>query len=172
MKNFIQKFGLISICIILGVNLVALAVFGSGEESYANGEIVGYSTILVVELLILVAIAQFKKKENGVISFGQAFKLGTGIAALGGLAFAAYNVVYVLYIDSLFNEKYFAYQEGLDINAADFAEKYAAFAAEQGFFLSVPFQTLLMFLTVFLIGLIISVIGGLVFQSKGKVSAA
>ncbi len=172
MKTFIQKFGLISVAIIFGVNLISLAIFGTGESSYGIGELIGYSTIIIAELMILVAIGQYKKQNDGVISFGQAFKLGLGIATLGGLAFAIYNVIYVLVIDPLFNERYFAYQNDLDMNAADFAEQYAAFAAEQGFFLSIPFQTFLMFMTVFLIGLIISVIGGLVFQSKGKVTAA
>lgn len=171
MKTLIQKFGLISVAIIFGVNLISLAIFGTGEEAYGTGELIGYSTIIIAELMILVAIGQHKKENGGRISFGQAFRLGIGIASLGGLAFAIYNVVYVLYIDPLFNERYFAYQNGLDMAAADFADKYAAFAAEQGFFLSIPFQTLLMFLTVFLIGLIISVVGGLIFQSKGKVSA-
>jgi len=171
MKTFIQKFGLISIAIIFGVNLISLAIFGTGEASFGIGEIIGYSTILIAELMILVAMAQYKKQLGGVISFGQCFKLGLGIATLGGIAFGIYNMVYVMWIDPLFNQRYFAYQEGLDMNAEDFAAKYAAFAAEQGFFLSIAFQTFLMFMTVFLVGLIISVIGGLIFQSKEKVAA-
>lgn len=172
MKAFIQKFGIISVAIIFGVNLISIAILGVGGESYGMGEIIGYATILVAELLILVAIAQYKKQQGGVITFGQAFKLGIGIAALGGLAFGLYNVIYILWIDPLFNERYFAYSMNLDMNAPDFADQYAAFAAEQGFFLSISFQTFLMFMTVFLIGLVISVIGGLVFQSKGKVTTA
>lgn len=172
MKTFIQKFGIISVAIIFGVNLISIGVYGVGEESYGIGEVIGYSTILVAELMILLAIAQYKKDQGGVISFGQAFKLGLGIACLGGLAFGIYNAIYILWIDPLFNERYFAYQQGLDMNAVDFGEQYAAFAAEQGFFLSIPFQSFLMFMTVFLIGLVISVIGGLVFQSKRKVASA
>lgn len=171
MKALIQKFGTISVAIIFGVNLLTLAFIGTDGETFGVGEVIGYATILIAELFILAAIAQYKKQNGGMISFGQSLKLGMGIAALGGFAFGIYNAIYVLWIDPLFNERYFAYSMNLDLDSPGFAEQYAAFVAEQGIFLSVPFQSFLMFMTVFLIGFVISVIGALAFQSKGKVTS-
>lgn len=168
MKKIIQKFGLISSALIVGIPLLTIPIMGTGPESFATGEIVGYATILVAELLILFAMYAYKKEQAGVLSFGEGLKLGSGIAALGGLAFGVYNVVYVLVIDPQFNEKYFAYSMGLDLNSPEFQQQFDAFMADQGFMISVPGQFLLMFLTVFLIGFIISVVGALVFQSKAK----
>ncbi|RKQ51665.1 uncharacterized protein DUF4199 [Roseivirga pacifica] len=168
MKKIIQKYGVISSALVVGIPLLTIPIMGTGPESFAAGEVVGYSTILVAELLILLALYSYKKEQNGLLTFGESMKLGTSIAALGGLAFGLYNVVYVLIIDPKFNEKYFAYSMGLDVNSPTFKQQFDVFMADQGFMMSVPGQFLLMFLTVFLIGFIITIVGGLIFQSKGK----
>ena len=65
-----------------------------------------------------------------------------------------------------FNEQYFAYAEGLEIGTPEFETKFAAMMESNGFMFSVLGGTILMFVTVFLIGFIISVISALMLQRK------
>lgn len=173
MKNLIIKFGLISSALIVGIPLLSIPILGIGPDSYGMGEIIGYSTIVVGMLLIVAAQYSYKKNENdGVLSFGEGFKMGVSIAAMGGMAFGIYNTIYVLFIEPDFNEKYFSYQTGLAMDSPEFQQQYADLVANGGFMYTLPGQFLLMFLTVFLIGFVISIVGALVLQSKQKVAGA
>ncbi len=117
-------------------------------------------------LLIIVAQINYRKEQDGRLSFGQGFKIGLGISTIGGLAFALYNTVYVLFIDPEFNEKYFAYSMGLQRGSADFQQQYAEALSGNNFMYSLEGQALLMFLTVFLIGFVVSIAGGLILQKN------
>lgn len=173
MKRLITKYGLISSALIVGIPLLTIPIIGIGPDTYSIGEVIGYSTIAVAMLLILVAQYSFKKNENdGVMSFGEGFKMGLSISAIGGLAFGIYNVIYVLFIEPDFFKQYFAYMENISVDAVDFEARYSAYAESLGFWYTMPGQFLLMFLTVFLIGFVVSIIGALIFQSKTKMAQA
>lgn len=169
MKKLIIKFGLIGASLIVGVPLLSIAIVGLGPDSFAVGELIGYSTIVIAMLLIIVAQLNYRKEQGGQLSFGDAFKIGLGISTIGGLAFGLYNTVYVLFIDPEFNEKYFAYSMGLERGTPAFQQQYAEALSGNNFMFSIEGQALLMFLTVFLIGFVISIIGGLILQRKGVI---
>lgn len=173
MKRLVLKYGLIGAALLVGIQLLAIPFIGLGPDTYAIGEVIGYSSILVAMLLILIAQYTYKKNENeGVMSFGEGFKLGTMIATIGGLAFGFYNLIYVLFIEPDFLMQYFSYIENVALDAADFEARYQAYVDSQGFWATIGGQSLLMFLTVFLIGFVISIIGALIFQSKAKMAQA
>lgn len=172
MKKLIIKFGLIGAALVVGIPLLSIAFTGTGTDSFAVGEIIGYSTIVIAMLLIIVAQVSYRKEQDGLLSFGDAFKIGLGISAIGGLAFGLYNTVYVLIIDPDFNEKYFAYSMGLERGTPEFEQQFAALMSEGSFMYSVGGQALLMFLTVFLIGFVVSIIGGLILQRKQNFKTA
>ena len=156
----------------VGIPLLSIAFVGLGPDGYAIGELIGYSTIVIAMLLIIVAQVNYRKEQDGQLSFGEAFKIGIGISTIGGLAFGLYNTVYVLWIDPEFNEKYFAYSMGLERGTADFQQQYAAAMSGSNFMYSIGGQALLMFLTVFLIGFVVSIIGGLMLQRKQNLKTA
>ena len=172
MKKLIIKYGLIGAALVVGIPLLSTAITGTGPEGFEVGEIIGYSTIIIAMLLIIVAQVSYRKEHDGLLSFGDAFKIGLGISAIGGLAFGLYNTVYVLIIDPEFNEKYFAYTMGLERGTPEFEQQFSALMNEGSFMYSVGGQALLMFLTVFLIGLVVSIIGGLILQRKGTLKTA
>ena len=166
MKKLIIKFGLIGGLLMVGFGFVSVALVGTAEGGYALGEIIGYASILVAMLLIIVAQLNYRKEQGGLLSFSEAFKIGLGISSIGGLAFGLYNAVYVLWIDPDFMRNYFAYTENIQITDPSFEAKYQVYPDSYGFFASTFGQSLLMFLTVFLIGFVISIIGGLFLQRK------
>lgn len=172
MKKLIIKFGLIGAALVVGIPLLSIAFIGTGADSLALGEIIGYSTMVIAMLMILIVQANYRKEQEGLLSFGDAFKIGLGISAIGGLAFGLYNTVYVLWIDPEFNEKYFAYSMGLDRGTPSFQQQYAEAMSGSNFMYSISGQAILMYLTVFLIGFVVSIIGGLILQRKQKLKTA
>lgn len=108
-----------------------------------------------------------------MISFGESMKIGLVISAMGGIAWGLYNFIFVTWIMPDFNQQYFAYAEGLEIGTPDFEVKFEALMnGSESFMYTHLGGTILMFFTVLLIGLVISLISSLVLQSKSKMESA
>ncbi|WP_420387743.1 DUF4199 domain-containing protein [Roseivirga sp.] len=172
MKKLIIKFGLIGAVLMVGLGFVSVSLVGSGPDGYSTGEIIGYTSILVAMSLIVVAQINYRKEQEGVLSFGEAFKIGLGISSIGGLAFGLYNAIYVLWIDPDFMRNYFAYSEQIAVTDPGFEARFRAYMDEHGIFATTFGQSLLMFLTVFLIGFVITIVGGLILHRKGTLKTA
>lgn len=174
MNRPIIRFGLISAAILIGVNLVTLAILGvPGPEDYAVGEIIGYATILVALIPIFFGIKAYRDRvSGGEIGFWRGVGVGAGIAALPSIAFALYNMIYVTWIDPDFNQTYLAHlreSARAEMSPAEFDQYAAQLEAQQAMFTDPIFQSVLMFLTVFLIGLVIAAISALILQRKQSV---
>lgn len=172
MKKLIIKFGLIGAVLMVGLGFVSVSLVGSGPDGYSTGEIIGYTSILVAMSLIVVAQINYRKEQDGVLSLGEAFKIGLGISSIGGLAFGLYNAIYVLWIDPDFMRNYFAYSEQIDVTGPGFEARFQEYMDGYGIFATTFGQSLLMFLTVFLIGFVITIVGGLILQRKGTLKTA
>jgi uncharacterized protein DUF4199 len=172
MKNIIKKYGLIAAMICVGFPVLSSLIVGDNPDSYDIGELVGYSSIVVAMSLVYFAMRTYRDKENnGKINFREGIKIGTFISAIGGVAFAIYNLVFVTLIDPDFNEKYFAYQMDLERGTEEFKMQFTELMETGGFMYSTTGGTILMFFTVFLIGLVLSVISSLVLKTDNTQSA-
>ena len=167
MKKIIINYGLIGAGIVVGFPFLGTLILGTGEDSYTMGEIIGYASIIVSMSLVYFAMRVYRDKENnGQIKFSEGLKIGTLISILGGIAFAIYNLVFVLWIDPDFNEKYFAYQSGLERGSAEFQKQFSAMMETGGFMYSTLGGTITMFMTVFLIGFVLSIISSLILKTN------
>ena len=172
MKKIIIKFGLIGAAICVVLPFLSTLILEKGPEGYATGELVGYTSIIVAMSLVYFAMRTYRDKENdGEINFGEGMKIGTVISSIGGIAFALYNLIFVLFIDPDFNEKYFAYQTGLERGSEEFQKQFTALMETGGFMYTAAGGTLLMFFTVFLIGFVLTVISSLILKT-GQVQTA
>lgn len=174
MKRILKIYSPYVVAIVVGVPVLSSLITGFGPESFGSGEIIGYSSMIVAMALIFFAVRNHRDKVNeGVISFGEGMKIGLSLSTVGGLAWGLYNFIFVTWIMPDFNEQYVAYAEGLEIGTPAFEAKYEALMNGSGSFMYSPIGgTILMFLTVFLIGFVISVISALVLQSKQKMAEA
>jgi hypothetical protein len=81
---------------------------------FENGELIGYATMLLAFSTIFVAVKNYRDKQNeGVISFGKAFRMGLGITLV---ASTIYVVTWLIY--------YYA-------SGTDFLQQYGAYYTEQ-----------------------------------------
>ncbi|MEM6805083.1 MAG: DUF4199 domain-containing protein [Bacteroidota bacterium] len=167
MKKRILNFGLIAAAILMGINIISLLVMGDDPENFAIGEVIGYSTIILSMAVIYFAAKSYRDQDNeGKLSFGEGMKIGLGISCIGGIVFGLYNIWYLKIFDPEFMEKYFAYTSGLERGSEEFIEGLSKLEAQSGFWMSIGGQTVLMFLTVFLIGVVISIISSFILQRK------
>ncbi len=152
MKNTILKFGTYSGGIALLCFLAAL-YFGKGA-SFTVQEIIGYTTIVVALSFIYFGIKYYRdQKNNGHISIGKGIAIGLGIAAFAAAGIAIADFIYTAYINP------------------DFFKEYAETMKAQGSQEPIPdygsgFMAMIMFITVMLIGLVISLISALLLQRK------
>lgn len=169
MKHVILRYGLIGALILIGLNVAVLILLGIPDaDDYALGEVIGYSSIFVALVPVFFWIKQYRDEVGGgALSFWKGIGVGVAIATVPSVAFAVYNLVYVKVIDPDFSEKYMQYSldsARADMSADEF-ERYASQLEAQSAMLTDPlFQTVLMFLTVFLIGVVVAILSSIILR--------
>ena len=171
MQTNIIKYGLVAGGIIVMIPVITGWLIGHGPETFEIGAIIGYSTIILSLLLIFIAVNDYQKKHpNEEIGFKKIFLIGAGISAIAGIMFGLYNLVYVYYIAPDFMDVYYGhYMEDVRNSGATATEielKISQLEQEKEMFKSPVINFLMMFITVFVVGLIVSVVSGLFQKSK------
>ncbi len=163
MKKTNIKYGLFS-----GLANIALSLFNwyliAQPFGYKASEIFGYLSIVAALLFIPVGMKYFKDQINtGLITFAQAFKLGMGIAFISSIVTFCYSTLYFVVL----GDEFLVWsQQGL--SAAELEAVNQQLEAMPAFVLSPWFQGLIMFVTVFLIGLIITLISAMIFKTSNS----
>ncbi len=109
MKKNVLVFGIISglvISIFMSISMISMSK-NPGADHGVNSMLIGYLSMLIAFSLIFVAVKNYRDKQNGgVISFGQAFKMGLLIALIGSTMYViSWAMVYNLYLPD-FMDKY------------------------------------------------------------------
>lgn len=162
MTKPILKYGSIACLVLVGIPLLSSLFLENGPEDFRIGEIVGYSTMIIALMLILVAQNDYRKQLNQPLKYSQGLVMGLAISALAGSAFGLYNLVYIAWINPEFMDQYYGYYiENLKQSGGDPAQIKATIEkinSEKEMWMSPAVQFFGMFFTVFVIGLIVSLI--------------
>lgn len=90
----------LNIGILLGVvGIVFSLMLYSLDMHYQGGYAVMGISILITLVAVVIGMIQFRKANNGFMSFGQAMKVGVGICLIGGLIAILFNQVMSNVID-------------------------------------------------------------------------
>lgn len=152
MKNIVLKYG--GFGFVLSIVLFLLGLYFGKEVSYSTQEVIGYLTIIASLVFVFFGIKHYRDKENnGELSFGKGMILGFLISALTAMGIAIADLIYTTVINP------------------DFLEEYRAAMVAQGYKGEIPdyssgFMAFIMFMTVLIIGLIISLLSSLILQRK------
>ena len=152
MKNTILRFGIYGFTLALIIFIAALTL-GQGLD-FSTQEIIGYLTMIASLSFIFFGIKHYRDHKNsGKIGFRRAVSIGLLISAFTGLGVALADFIYLSFINP------------------DFFEQYTAVMRSEGYKGEIPdygngFLAVIMFLTVMIIGLIISLISALILQRK------
>ncbi len=112
MRKIVLTFGLIAAAI-LSVMMVITFIPGTGID-FDNGELIGYTTMVVAFLMIYFGIRSYRDNvAGGSVAFGRAFKVGFLIMLIGVAGYVAtWEVIYFGF-------------------TPDFGDKYAVHAVEE-----------------------------------------
>ncbi len=168
MKKSVLRFGLYGAAL-LSI-LAILPWFLEGHLSYSIREVLGYASIVVSLSFVFFGIKHFRDvQNNGKVSFGKALKIGVLISLFASVAFGILTVIYMTWVNPDFTAEY--YGESIEqmrqaLPADEFETKVEELEAAREMFSNPGFSFLLMALTVFIIGFIISLISSLILQRK------
>ncbi len=152
MKKIIIKYGIYGFLVALIVFLAAL-YFGQGLD-FGTQEVIGYITMIASLSFIFFGIKHYRDRiGQGKISFRRAVFMGLWISVLTAIGIGLADFIYLSFINP------------------DFMEEYTAVMRSEGYKGEIPdygngFLAVIMFLTVMVIGLIITLISALILQRK------
>lgn len=175
MKKTVIRFGIMSGLVVLVLFLFSYMIFGNNTE-YGVREVFGYASIVISLLFVFFGIKHYRDKENGgMLRFGSGMKVGVLITLIPAVVFGLFSVVYALWINPDFMETYYAHYLA-EMQKTMTPEKFEVARVElegqKAMFSNPAFNFLLMFLTVFVIGVIVTVISTLILKRSETRRAA
>lgn len=174
MKKVVLRFGLYSIYAMLGFFLIEWLLLGQ-SKNYGIREISGWVGILLAVIFVYFGLKYYRDKhKGGSLSFGEGLKLGLLIVLFPSFAFGVFNVIYVTVLDPAFTDKYYSYQiEKIrdTVPASELGQRMKEMQDQREMFSSPFVQFIVMFLSVFIAGLIVTVISALILKRKAAQSA-
>lgn len=174
MKKNIWIFGLISGAIITSMMLYMAWVCCTNPEFESN-DFLGYTAMLAAFSFIFVGIRNYRNKfQDGIISFGKAFKIGLFISLIASTLYVlVWLVDYYVFIPG-YLDQYIAhvmYKARLNGASADeLAETAKQMANFKEMYKSPVFVILVTYAEVLPIGLIVSLISAAILKRKTKLT--
>jgi len=108
MKKVVLVFGLISGAISSAMMFLTLPFIRNGAINNTNGEIIGYTAILLSFLLVFFGIRSYRENSGGAISFGRATAVGLRITLISCVFYVvSWEIIYFKLMPD-FSEKYAA----------------------------------------------------------------
>lgn len=168
MKKIVLRNGLFGLAILMVTGVITFLLC-MNKPNFETQETLGYLSIVLSLLFVYAGILQWRNQyNNGVLSFGKGMKIGTLITLFPSVGFGVFSVLVYLLMPQ-FNEKYYAHYVE-QIKKTTPPDKLEAMLkqvqAEKEMFSNPFMQFIIMFLTVFVIGVIITVISSLILQRK------
>ncbi len=167
MRTTIIRYGIRAAIAIVALSGISLMFISKDESGFHWGEVLGYLAIFLSMIFVYIGIRHYRDHQNGgVVSFGQALKLGVLITLFPAIAFGIYDQIYVNFIDPDFYEDYYQVQMDSieEANEVAYEARVAEIKSEMETFSNPIVQYLVMFATVLLIGLVVSIISGLILK--------
>ena len=178
MRKTILRYGLFGVSLLVLILFVVFLVFRN-DYRWEVQEVIGYVTIVLSLMFVYFGIRHWRDNYNsGKLSFGQGLKLGTLITLFPSIAFGLFTLLQINVLDPDFNNKYYGhYVQKIKASTPPdkLEETLQKLEIEKEMFANPLLQFALMFLTVFLIGIVITVISSLFLQrrnSERKISGA
>jgi hypothetical protein len=113
MKRVVIVFGLLSGAVSSAMMFLTLPLIRSGALDDRNGEVIGYTAILLSFLLVFFGIRSYRENAGGAITFGRATAVGLLITLISCAFYvASWQIIYYKLMP-------------------DFADKYAARAVDR-----------------------------------------
>ncbi|MBO9661372.1 DUF4199 domain-containing protein [Dokdonella sp.] len=176
MKSPIPTYGLLAGIVVNVLMFGPIALFGQREDWLRYGEIFGYSAMILTMTATFFAIRRDREQQGGVSSFSRGLGVGVGVSAIASLLFGLATYAFYWIVGDAFVQKMWDhYQTQIRASGADaasVARQLAEMEQMRPLFYSYAFQAVVMFATLFLIGLAISLISAAILRRRAQASPA
>ena len=161
--NNLIRHGLVCGALLTFLFYLPLLIVGPTPGFMKWGELVGYTTMFVVMSAAAIAM-RAERDRAGAISFTRAFFLGCGVSAIAALIFGVATWVFYMVSGEAWSQAIYDFYLK---NAGGDPKRIAELEANKAFFYNYPLQAAVMFATVFMIGVVESIIGAWWFSRRG-----
>ncbi|MBL7741422.1 MAG: DUF4199 domain-containing protein [Chitinophagaceae bacterium] len=175
MKPVVYRYGLYAALAIVVLSAVHF-FFLFPVLSWTGAEVAGYLTMILSMIFVFMGIRHYRDHVNqGFLSFGQGLKTGVLIVLIPAVFFGLFDLFYTEVLNPKWADEYYGYhiQKIKETVPADkVAARLQKLQEERDMFGNPIFQFLLMAATVFVIGLIATIISTLTLRRSRNSSAA
>lgn len=174
MQKIVLRYGLYAMLFIVALSALEFFVLNDLLSSSLQ-EVMGYLTMLLSMVFVFLGIRQYRDKcNNGQLSFFQGLKVGILIVLIPSVAFGLFDLLYTEVLHPGWMDEYYANYIARIKASTPPAQLEAALqkANDQKELFSNPLmQFLLMSATVFIIGLIVTIISALTLRRRKLATA-
>jgi len=171
MKNIVLKYGLLSSTIIIISAIITIVLVGDVGDFYL-AEWLGYLVMVVAFSMIFIGIKDYKNKNDDLIDFKTAFKVGIAISLVASLL---YIIGWEIYF-SINGEQFIAaYTEKAikDLTLAipdksDLEIEKKDFLVNMDLYKELPYRVTITFIEIFPIAFIVTLISSFILRTKSK----
>lgn len=164
MKSTVIRYGVYAMLAMVLLSGIHIFLVVPNVKS-ANSEAVGYLTMLLSMIFVFAGIKHYRDKvNNGVLSFWQGLRIGLLIVLLPSVAFGLFDILYTRVINPGWMENYYneLIEQTKRSTAPDKLDAALKKLESSKEIFSNPFlEFLLMAVTVFIIGFIVTIISSL-----------
>jgi hypothetical protein len=167
MQKLILRYSIYAALTLIAFGLFNFTVLN--KMSYEAQEIAGYLSIFISMIFVFMGIKQYRDQVNGgKLSFVQGLKIGTLIILIPAIAFGLLDIVYTELINPAWKEQYYNHylEQYKSLPAAEYEKMRSQLKAQQEMFSSPVLQFIIMSMTVFVLGMIVTVISSLTLRKS------
>lgn len=174
MKQTVFRYGMYAallIVVLAAVNLFIVAKYAD----YTTQEVAGYLAIVLSMIFVFLGIRQYRDKVNaGNLSFGEGLKIGLLITLVPAVFFGLFDMLYTEVLNPSWKDDYYNHytqQLRTSLPADQLESELQKLEKQRETYGKPIFLFIIMFLTVFIIGMITSIISALSLR-RGKIALA
>jgi hypothetical protein len=176
MKKIVIVCGTIAGLIVSAMLVITLAIYKTSGD-FENGMLIGYASMIIAFSLIFVGIKNYRDKYNeGLISFGKAFKIGFFITLIASTIYVIVWLIDYYFFIPDYGEKYAAKMiEKLRASGAsqmEIAKQTKEMASFSEMYKNPFFNALITYTEILPVGLIVSLISSLILKRKSIVAVS
>ncbi|WP_281540466.1 DUF4199 domain-containing protein [Maribacter aestuarii] len=150
-----------------GVSIIFAFMLYTADMHYQGGIAVMLISIALSLAALLFAMIQFRKANNGFMSFGQGLKIGVGVCLIGGIIGIIFNQIMVNVIDPEMMNKAMEFQRNQLMETTKMTTEQIDAQMEMGKKFSTPSMQVIFGLVFSLVlGFILSLIPALVLKKQ------
>lgn len=169
--KLVLRYGLICGLLLVVFTAAGHAVFGVDPRNFDRQEIYGYASMLLGLSVIFFAVHRYRERiGNGSLSFAKGLQVGVLTALISATIYFVYSMVYFRWVApefmSVYSEFYRDKISESNLPAAQISRQLAELDANMPLYLSPSFQSVVMFATVFLLGLAIALASAAILRRR------